>query len=155
MRENERSLGRWGFSCHWKTHSVLNNGIIKNCHLCKVQSLLCISLVHVPVNLHNCILLEMHLLLLPASSHLSVHYCHVWEGFRHARCVVSPAWRPFQIQTFARVSIKAIDLPYDSKKLTAEKQSFWEKSSERMLAWSWRKKTWLISFSPPSLREKK
>ena len=82
-------------------------------------------------------------------SRWSIHYCHLWEAFRHSRCVVSPARHPFQIQTFTRVSIKAIDLSYDNKKLTAAKQSFWEKPSEYILACSWGEKTWLISFSPP------
>ena len=37
-RERERrSPKRWGFFCHRKTHSVINNGIIKHCHLCKIQ----------------------------------------------------------------------------------------------------------------------
>lgn len=36
-REEKRSPGRWGCLCHWKTHSVRHNGIIKNCHLREVR----------------------------------------------------------------------------------------------------------------------
>ena len=153
-RVNERSPGRWEFSFQWKTHSVINNGIIK---------------IVIFAKYNHCPAYTLHMAPQPASPHLagnaasppaspsclSVHYRHLWEAFRHSRCEVSPARRPFQTQTFTCMSIKAIDLSYDNKKLTAAKQSFWEKPSEHILACSRGEKAWLISSSPPNLREEK
>ena len=153
-RVNERSPGRWEFSFQWKTHSVINNGIIK---------------IVIFAKYNHCPAYTLHMAPQPASPHLagnaasppaspsclSVHYRHLWEAFRHSRCEVSPARRPFQTQIFTCMSIKAIDLSYDNKKLTAAKQSFWEKPSEHILACSRGEKAWLISSSPPNLREEK